>query len=675
MSNKETSVKGHSTTLLIIIALWVMANSGYFPELWGISYLTFLPSWWTLATIAIVLFLAIPSVAGTTIGWLEQSSEWLHEDPKRKVLALSVSSIVFVALASMFQQSIPLLGDGSLRANEIFDGRMWQPTEMLDFLIHSLLYKHIFAPMGLSATSCYRAISIVCGPLFLINVWVLANYIDARNSVSIFLLLSTSGMVILFFGYVESYSIVAAYIPLLILWQIKASEKKLHWSLALLAYLFGGLIHSIVLLLFAAPMLYILLSHRTVEPRDIKTVHKVMAVVVIVGVFFGFIVSSIEDSRFSNYLLPLLKNGGAKQALLTSQHALNILNWLFFAALPFLLLLPELLWKKPTAEVTPPAKGMAYWLCISALLFIFLFRPQIGGPRDWDLFSLAAFCLIPAAIVIHKSKWKNYTPSQIIPALFLSASLVVSLVIINSSPLKSVERFTEIIEVSKSGNLYIEYSTLFNYADSYTELAHRRSEFGRRAWEQPARTRQDSLFITQSLALQYLTEGDHKEAKRWISRALETDSTNLFTYKILVQIYERAGDNMRLVAIAELLESIFAADADGLVQAGTIYMKQNRLEAAERPLRRAFELDQTNLSVVVNYGNYYSLIDHFDSAVVMFESARGIDASSFAAVFGLATALYNSGNKVAAKNALDNAEILARTTKEKERISYLRSFL
>ncbi len=100
-----------------------------------------------------------------------------------------------------------------------------------------------------------------------------------------------------------------------------------------------------------------------------------------------------------------------------------------------------------------------------------------------------------------------------------------------------------------------------------------------------------------------------------------------------------------------------------------------RLEEAEQPLRRAFELDEYNLGIVVNLGNYLYLNDQFDSAAVLYEKAIAIDASSFTAVFGLATAQYFSGNQESSRRTLDIAESLARTTEEREKVSYMRKYL
>ena len=676
MSSKRYSVPNYSIALLIIISLLVMAGSGHFPALWGMSHFKFLPDWWMFASMAVVFLAAIPTMGRRGILLLDQLSQWIYERSSRRIVAYSFSTMVFTALAIVFQQSIPLLGDGSLRANEIFDGRMWQPTEMLDFLTHALLYQHAFAPLGYSATTCYRVVSVISGLLFLFNALQLAKSIDVKRSALYFLLLSTSGMVVLFFGYIESYSLVAAYIPLLILLLIKTTEKKLHWSWAILAYLFGTLIHSIVLLLFAAPSIFAVLSHRAIETKGIKLVNGIIAISVLVVAIAGYVVSSNEGTAFSGYLLPLSTKNGTGQALLTSQHALNILNWLFFAALPFLFLLPGLLWKRLNSDFqTSPVTGLAWWLIISALLFIIFFRPQIGGPRDWDLFSLAAFCFIPAALVIHSSKWKDQTPPQIIPILVISGSLVLSLAIINSSPRRSVERFTEIIEVGKLGNLYIEYATLFKYAASYPELAERRVEFGRKAWEQPARTKQDSLYITQSLALYLLSEKDNKEAIRWIGRALKTDSTNLTTYKILIQYYEQVEDKQRLVTLAGHLESLYSTNADGLLEAGLIHIRQNITQTGGELIRRAFALDQSNLAVLINLGNYYNLVEKFDSASVIFAKATAVDTSSFAAAMGLATAQYFSGNVTAARQSLSIAETLVKNPEQEQKAAYLRQYL
>ena len=676
MPGIRSAIPNFSISLVIILALWLLANGSHIPILWGVSHYRFLPEWWFYVATTVVLFFTIPRVAKNAIRLLEQASLWAEEKWQGKMLIYSISLVLFTLLALIFPESIPLLGDGSLRANEVFDGKMWQPTEMLDFLTHALLYQKIFAPLGYSATTCYRVVSILCGLIFFFNAFMLARYIDAKRSALFFLLFSTSGMVVLFFGYIESYSLVAAYIPLLTLLLFKTCVKSSHWFWAIPAFLFGGLIHSIILPVFAAPTLYAILSNRTDDDKNHKSVNIIIAIGVLAAVTAGYFFSSIEGTAFSGYLLPLSSERVYGQALLTSRHGFNVLNWIFITALPFLFLLPVLIWNsKRFVSQNHPINGLAWWLIISALLFIILFRPQIGGPRDWDLFSLPTFCLIPAALVIFTSKCKDYTPFQMVPIVFISGLLMLSFAVINSSPRRSVERFTEIIETGKFGNLYIEYATLFNYAASYEELAERRGEFGGKAWEQPARTKQDSLYISQSLALYHLTNGDNKEAFRWIGRAMKTDSTNLSTYKILVQYYEKAGAETRLLKLAEYMESEFSTDAEGLMEAGLIYIKRGQKQKAGELFRLAYKLDQSNLVVLINLGNFFNVVEEFDSAKIILSRATALDSASFAVAIGLATAELFSGNEPSARHSLNIAEALAKSPEQFEKILYLRQLL
>lgn len=676
MPKSKHPTLGYSLALFVILTLWVLANSGQFAELWGISQLTFLPAWWTYLTAVVVLLTAIPAVGQKLVNLMGYFSEWINKSSGRHLTILTIMALVFLLLAIPFVQSIPLLGDGSLRANEISNGKMWQPTEMLDFFIHALLYQHVFSSLGYSAATCYRVISIAFGIAFLLNVWVLARKLGTRNMIIYFLMLATSGMVVLFFGYIESYSMVAAFLPILIYLQIRVIKEEMHWFWAVASCLIGSLIHSIVFLLFAAPTLYTTLLSVKTELTSVRLANRIIAASVIIGIVSAYFATFSENKLLSGLLLPLTTGDSGGQALLSWGHALNILNWLYFLALPFWLLLPASIQGPLNPDfVSEKLKGYAVWLAVSGILFIVFFQPKIGGPRDWDLFSLAAFCLIPAIILIHQLKGNGRTPAQIIPILAISGSLVLAQAVINSSPRLSVQRFTQVIEVTKFRNLYLEYATLFKYADNYPEIADKKEEFGLMAWNQPPRTKLDSSYLSQSMALFYLAKSDVKKAASWAGRALKVDSLDLNAYKIVIQVYEKSNDKQRLLSLANLLELRYPSNAEALIQAGLIYVKQNLLQQGGALLKKAYTLDTSNFLAVINLGTIYIFEEQFDSASVQFDRAMIMDSSSFAAAIGLANAKFYLGQIEGSRQALQAAERLAKSADEKQRISYLRRYL
>ena len=93
--------------------------------------------------------------------------------------------------------------------------------------------------------TCYRIVSIVSGLFFIDGLLRLAFYLDREKGFLYFLLFFSSGVTVLFFGYVESYSIAAALLPYVVLAALKTLDNKSGPAGFIVLYIILALVHVV----------------------------------------------------------------------------------------------------------------------------------------------------------------------------------------------------------------------------------------------------------------------------------------------------------------------------------------------------------------------------------------------------------------------------------------------
>ncbi|MDD3732719.1 MAG: hypothetical protein PHU88_10120, partial [candidate division Zixibacteria bacterium] len=248
-------------------------------------------------------------------------------------------SLIFLFLFYYFSSETTLLGDGTLRQNQIGKGEIWLPAELLDFLVHALLYQYVFSPLALSAVACYRAVSIVSGLFFIDGLRRLAFYLDGEKGLFYFLIFISSGTTVLFFGYVESYAIAAAIMPYALLTALKVIDRKKGIVGFLVLFVLLALVHVVpaFILSLGAVLLMFLFNRENNTINKRSSVYP--AVMISLAIVTGYILSFSGVEIFKKSLLPLVPAVNDGQGLLTLNHFLNIFNWLYLAASALLFLI------------------------------------------------------------------------------------------------------------------------------------------------------------------------------------------------------------------------------------------------------------------------------------------------------------------------------------------------
>jgi len=660
---------------LILFALFALANTGGIEYFWGFNFLKFFPSPVRLFLLALVAVLFLPRVSQILTDTGLSLSRKITERKTFRISFQIIISLIFLFLFYYFSSQTTLFGDGTLRKNQIINGEMWLPFELLDFLIHAVLYKYLFSPLDLTAVNCYSMVSVVSGLFFIDGLVRLALYLDKEKGLVYFLLLFSSGVTVFFFGYVESYSIASALLPYVILAALKALDNKSGIAGFIVLYILLALVHVVPAFILGVGALLVLFLYKKEGRVANRKISKYLTVIFALAVAAGYILSLGGVEIFKKTLLPLTPGENGGQGLLTVNHFLNILNWLFLAAPAFLLLIIPILKKKNDSGGKGLLKIFIFgWIAVSAGLFMFFYTPQLGGPRDWDIFSLPAFFILNAAVVIYSEKFKKHLSGFVWPVIALAFVSTFSFAVINNSPVKSAERFEEVIQVARFKSLFKDYIHLLSYYDTQPDLKKRRLFYETKVMQE-AKTRDDSTFALRKISQMYYSDRQYDQALNFIFRALMVDSLDFQSHLLLVRYSQSFGEAEHKQLVAEMLERHFPEKPHARMNAGILYSLIDDFSRAEENFRRAFELDSSDFKIVSNYATFKIKLQDYEQGLVLLNRALQLEPDNFFVNYNLSVVLRNLNQPERAKEYLEKAEKMATNDEERNFVSEQKSRL
>jgi tetratricopeptide (TPR) repeat protein len=506
----------------------------------------------------------LPRAGEAIAGTLTGAVAYLRDRPSAGRVVAPVIAIVSVGLFWLLRYSTLLLGDSRLVASNYehaFDPNynvlVGSPRFILaqEYIAKgtALLY-HYAARISMEAFGAppvdgIRVLNCVLGGLL---VFVLLRAVLKRPAAGVpaawaLIVLLTSGAVELFFAYVENYTPLIFFGSLYVLLAVTyLRDPRGRLLVAVAACLaLAAFMHVQGILLIPSFVFLLAWAYGERIRRAPLYLTAALAALTAVG---AFLFATLTELR--RHFLPALENDEIF-GVLTPSHLADIAN-------EIMLLLPmavvtlaiALVYRRegPAEADDRPRRARLHFILLilfPCLLFLFVFKPDLGMARDWDLFAITALGLVPLCMVVVFRAYGGGGKRQIErltgPAAAVCLVLVAAWVGVNASPHLSAKRFEAILEYDQTRAPYA-YEVLAQHYRHRDDL------------EQAVAILNKGMSLSYNLRLMSLSAafhdemGDLEEAVRLYKEVVEKQPDRDGTRRNLVILLHRMGRR------AELLE-------------------------------------------------------------------------------------------------------------------------
>ncbi len=589
------------------IVVLIHALSSFFPKerLWGINQLAYVPLIPRGMIIILAFLILVPKVNKMFYDLLAGFFNLVDKSLKRinRYYKYIFFSLISIIPFWFFKTKTYLLGDGYLRGNEIMAKMKFPVTEPLDFYLHALVYRFL----KLDAYQTYTLISCLAGALFVFLALWLSHILGKENREKIFafVVLISMGSVQLFFGYIESYSLVYVGIMAYFLFSLWFLEGKGSIIFPSLALLFSISLHLSALYLLPS-LIYLCMAKSRKEEKafNFKSVFSVALIILVVGTGL-FILSLRHPTKTgpASYFISLLGSPKDPYSLFSFAHLVDMIN-------EQLLLSPAgiILWAMViflARKVNFKNKAVIFFMIviIFSFMFAFIMDPKLGYARDWDLFSSTGlgYTVLGIYLVFDYCKQAKIKKLNYIIMAVTSTALFCTLpwIYVNAQEHKSVERFKALLDLDVERSGY-GHEILAIYYEDRGLLNEEMEE-----WKKGVSVGENERYII-NLGNSYMDLGRYPEAIATYKKAIRLNPNSARVYNNLgaalshLGEYEEAGKQYQMSI--EMDPYYFRAYGN----LGALFVEMGNYEEALKVLKSAIQINPdyfeayNNLAIVYN---------------------------------------------------------------------------
>ncbi len=588
---------------LIIPAAWIVAS--FFPDtrLWGINFFGFFSGAVfialgvvTIAALAAIRVLAAKDPVTDTVP---------SQNPWRAFAALA--PIASIALFWFFRTRTHFLGDGYQILSQLTGATPYiKPTETVEAFLH-LAVRSFFGDTSAAVLSSYRLLSIAGGALYVLTaIFAAARLVERPVDRMLFVLgLVTGGYGLLFFGYVENYTIFVLAVFWFCLAGLFAAQGRCNrfWILVPLGVTLA--LHVIGAALIPAAVYLLIVDSPLARLRRTAWIILGAAVLVAGGVLFVYLYRTNLFFRYAFVPLVPIEVTAEHYTLFSWRHLLDYANLrlLIVPAAPVVLIT---LWSLVRSLKTA-GRDLRFLLIsvVSATIVTFVLDPKLGMPRDWDLFSFAA-----------------------VPALLLFLTFTLSGKLISAARRRAVIYTIILGAVALGGRVAIQLSptTAIDRLWTYIGLDHARNR------------------ATYQVLRDYYIEEDEPSRADKIEARYQRDYPEA-ALGVRAESLARSGQPDSAIALAEQairIDPIYWAGYSGL---GYALIQKENYDSALTVLRIANGLNPNNPIVVHNLGYAWLWAGRRDKAETLWKRAYQLDTNQTQSLIYLAR-LYRQENRL-----------------------------
>ncbi len=603
--------KNHIINLSLLLTLGLFGLASFYPleSMWGINHLQFLPDIFTYfywVIVIVVLYLMICPIPTKLFDRVFSQVDNLFWGKQKlpKLLFIAGCTVLFY----IFRVQTHLLGDGyTLLAifsqGESYIHKWTQPGSIL--LIRQIQYL-LGGYTRETALHTFQILSILSGTLFLYNIISIIGSLCSTVYMRV-LGLSTflfSGMVLLFFGYVEFYSMSWAVSTLFVSLSLKSLKEERYIWLAIASYLLSLLIH--LQAIYFLPGLMYLIIQNIKNQRLRKIGYTLFVISTVIGTVFLIWLYKTKI-EFEVLILPLL-NGrpiAPDFTVFSKSHLIELAN-LILLVFPGTLALISLWFVKGKRKFHNSTTIFLTFLSIGSLLFLTLYGAAITMGRDWDIMSL---CLLaPLLLVLYQIDFSNIVlPNRIIfNYIIITFFITLSFLSVGTQTIPTENRIYTLLN-NRNRNGWIVYANYFllnNDINRHNEII------------QEERERFPNYSLLKK-AYAYLERGNYSKAMEIARKLVEKDPYQPDFHQILGSIYGAYNNFEKAEYHFNVAMRLHPYQPTLMNELGQLYMKQGKYDKAKEILRKAHWLSPERTFITESFALTYIYTQQYDSALAL----------------------------------------------------------
>ena len=381
------------------------------------------------------LALIFPEISRTVNQGLTSISLTLTRIPRGAKTALLI--IVPIILLYILRIHVQIYGDAQNLIGSMVDGKITSPL----FNRIGMLLQLVSNLIGVAGGSRENAdlflsiVSILAGGVFFFYSWKTIIVIVENESyrAAAYLALLTSGFMLIFAGYIETYSIVFAWL-VIYAYNLALYDKNKIGTVRLLIIFIIGAVWHVLFMAFLPSLIWAINKRYGLVNRWVM---RFLMAAFIIGMYAAGNVLLISIFKV---VLPISSNEFTSYTLFSATHLIDFLNELIIVG-PVLALIGLVL---IFAGLRDKNLNMMVWLTVPALALAFMLDPLLGAVRDWDLLAIFAFPIAILTITALAGGSKNKLGLLLIPILLINMTHITGAIVINKNESAAVERVVRI---------------------------------------------------------------------------------------------------------------------------------------------------------------------------------------------------------------------------------------
>lgn len=589
-------------------------------RLWGFNHAAYIDGMFLLYIVLFILTLIIYFRGKRRSGII---SERFLESPGSFYKSLFPVFIVIVAGSAYYFLSVSshFLGDGYQLISMLFEtNRAPKANSYGEMKIHQIVFEWFGVGERANAYYSFKYIAIASGIIYVVSLLYYGRKLFQSNfsRLAFILICILSAATVLFYGYVELYSIQSAVLFLFFLSSLAAIVEKKKSIVPIIVFIFAGWLHKISLIYFPALAVYLFVifsPEKYVEAISAR--FKQFVLFLIIG--FAALYTAVKLFGPMYWQQAFLSPFGDRfttdgYMLLSFNHIFDFVN-LLMLLVPVAVIVGILFMAKIRIEKGPAHGRIILFLATAmaaGLLTAFTLEPELGMARDWDLLSTLLIGTNVAGAFLwvygYQNRRRFQAASTMIIILCLSifipwitmlnsirSSYFYNIAVMELNPKHSRTGFYTMIPLNqKQGNVQEEQRLKRYCAATYPEVElHKQGE-------------------------RELLLGNYRQAETYIDRAIAANPGFFRSYETRARIQMETGRYNEALENLKIADGLNPYSSTTNYYLGIVYQKMNDFNMAQKYWQLAIHYDAYDPMPYIELADHFYQSGRHDSAAYYF---------------------------------------------------------